>query len=100
MIANARKLVINKQTFHWARAKNGGVVLDLGEHGRYAVGLAYAEPERWYCTDSLCGCGHYPPSRTPALAGHLARVILADDLTLEPGVVIDHVWKVTAVARL
>lgn len=100
MIGNAHKLVVDDKTHYWTPSKDGGVVLDLGERGKHAVGLAFVEPERWYCTDPHCGCGHYPPTVTPRIAGVLARILLADDLTLEPEVVIEHVWKVTSVRRL
>ena len=100
MIGNARKLVIGDETFYWTTARDGGIVLDLGKHGKHHIGLAYADPDYWYCDDSLCDCGHFPPSFTPSTAAVLARIMIAPDLTLEPGVEIEHVWKVTAVTKL
>lgn len=99
MIGGARKLVIGDKTFYWTWAKDGGVVLDLGEHGKYRVVLDYVDRDRWcFCGDGLCDDA--PPHVTPGTAAILARIMIAPDLTLEPGVEIEHVWKVASVAKL
>jgi len=95
MISHARKLHINGETYHWTGSKNG-IVLDLGAHGRFEVGLEVINPEN-YCWSGCCDPAPHP---TPGLASHIARIQLATDLVLEPGVEIDHVWKVTSVRKL